>query len=155
MHCDFAFTGSLTHWARVTHICVGNLTTIGSDKGLSPDWRQAIIWTNTGILLIGPWGTKFGEILIKILTFSFMKMDLKVSSAKWRPFCLGLNVLKHIYLKYLSINLISETLIHLFWRPMVVISIGCLHVCVYYHKTRAMFQKLFWIELNIFLSILW
>ena len=36
------------------HICIGNLTTIGSDNGLSPDQRQAIIWTNAGILLIEP-----------------------------------------------------------------------------------------------------
>ena len=43
----------LTHWGRVTHICVGNLTTIGSDNGLSPGRRQAIIWTNAGILSIG------------------------------------------------------------------------------------------------------
>ena len=43
----------LTHWGRVTHICVGKLTIIGSDNGLSPDRRQAIIWTNDGILLIG------------------------------------------------------------------------------------------------------
>ena len=53
---------TLTHWGRVTHICVGNLTTIGSDIGLSPGRRQAIIWTNTGILLIGPLGTNFSEI---------------------------------------------------------------------------------------------
>ena len=33
----------LTHWGRVTHICVGKLTIIGSDKGLSPGRRQAII----------------------------------------------------------------------------------------------------------------
>ena len=45
---------TLTHWGRVTHICVSNLTIIGSDTGLSPDRRQAIIWTNAGILLIGP-----------------------------------------------------------------------------------------------------
>ena len=32
----------LTHWGRVTHICVGNLTIIGSDNGLSPGRRQAI-----------------------------------------------------------------------------------------------------------------
>ena len=44
-------------------------------------------------LLIGPLGTNFSEILIEILTFSFKKMRLKESSAKWRPFCLGLNVL--------------------------------------------------------------
>ena len=36
----------LTHWGRVTHICVGNLTIIGSDNGLSPGRRQAIICTN-------------------------------------------------------------------------------------------------------------
>ena len=40
----------LTHWGRVTHICVGNLTIIGSDNGLSPGRRQAIIWTSAGIL---------------------------------------------------------------------------------------------------------
>ena len=76
----------LTRWGRVTHICVGNLTIIGSDIGLSPGRRQAIIWTNAGILLIGPYGTNFSEFLIEILTFSFSKMSLKVSSAKWRPF---------------------------------------------------------------------
>ena len=85
----------LTHRGRVTHICVGNSTIIVSDNGLSPYRRQAIIWTNAGILLIGPLGTNLSEILIEILTFSFMKMRLKVSSAKRRPFCLGLNVLTH------------------------------------------------------------
>ena len=54
----------LTHWGRVTHICVGNLTIIGPDNGLSPGRRQAINWTNAGMLLIGPWGTNFSEILI-------------------------------------------------------------------------------------------
>ena len=86
--------GLLTHWGRMTHICVSNLITIGSVNGLSPGRRQAITWTNAGILLIGPLGTNFSEILIQIPTFSFKKMRLKVSSAKWRPFCLGLNVLK-------------------------------------------------------------
>ena len=33
----------LTHRGRVTHLCVGNLTIIGSDNGLSPGRRQAII----------------------------------------------------------------------------------------------------------------
>ena len=65
----------------------------GSDNGLPPDWRQAIIWKNAGILLIGPLETNFSEIVIKIHTLSFKKMHLKMSSGKWRPFCLGLNVL--------------------------------------------------------------
>ena len=81
------------YWGREMHICVGKLTIIGSDNGLSPDRRQAIIWTNDEILLIGPLGTNFSEILIAILTLSFKKMRLKVSSVKRRPFCLGLNVL--------------------------------------------------------------
>ena len=38
--------GKLTHWGRVTHICVSNLTIIGSDNGLSPGRRQAIIGTS-------------------------------------------------------------------------------------------------------------
>ena len=84
----------LTHWDRVTHICVSELTIIGSDNGLSPGRRQAIIWTNDGILLIEHLGTNFSEILIGIQTFSFKKMHLKMSSAKWRPFCLGLIVLR-------------------------------------------------------------
>ena len=85
---------SLTHWGRVTHICVSEQTIIGSDNALSPGRRQAIIWTNDGILLIEPLGTNFGELPIEILLFSFKKMRLKVSSAKWRLFPLGLNVLK-------------------------------------------------------------
>ena len=77
----------LTHWDRVTHICVGNLTIIGSDNGR----HQAI--TNVGILLIGPLGTNFSEMLIEIHTFCFEKFHLKMSPVKWRPFCLDLNVL--------------------------------------------------------------
>ena len=83
----------LTHWGQVTHICLGNLTIIGPDNGLSPGRRQVIIWTNAGLLLIGPFGTNFSEILFGIQTFSFKKMHFKMSSAKWRPFCLRLNVL--------------------------------------------------------------
>ena len=93
IHGNCAYTLWLTHWGRVTHICVSKLTIIGSDNGLSPDRRQAIIWTNAGLLSIGPLGTNFSEILIEILKFSFKKMHLKVSSAKRQPFCPGLNVL--------------------------------------------------------------
>ena len=84
---------ALTHWGRVTHICVSNLTIIGSDNGLVPTKPQAIIWTNAGILLIGPLGRNFNEILSEILTFSFKKARLNVSSAEWGLFGLGLNVL--------------------------------------------------------------
>ena len=85
----------LTQWGGVTHICVIKLTIIGSDNGLSPGRHQAIICTNAGILLIRPLGTNFIEILIGIQTFSFKKMHLKMSSAKWCPFCFHFNVLTH------------------------------------------------------------
>ena len=85
---------TLAHWGRVTHICVSDLIIIGLDNGLLPGRCQAIIWTNAVILLIGHLGTNFSAILIEIITLSFKKMHLKVSSVKWRQFCLCLNVLK-------------------------------------------------------------
>ena len=84
---------SLTHWGRVTHNCVSKLTIIVSDNGLSPGWRQAIIRSIAGILWIESVETIFSEILIKIHAFSFRKMHLKMSSGKWLPSCLGINVL--------------------------------------------------------------
>ena len=68
--CVAIFPVYLTDWGWVTHI-----------------------WTNAGILLIGPLGTNFSEISIGIQTFSVTKMHLKMSSAKWRPISLYLSVL--------------------------------------------------------------
>ena len=80
---------ALTHWGRVTHIGISKLTIIGSDN----ERRQASIWINAVILLIGTLVTNFSETLSKIHIFSFKKMYLNTSSAKRRPFCLGRNVL--------------------------------------------------------------
>ena len=85
----------LTCLGRVMHICVSEITIIGSDNGLLPGRRQAIIWTNARILLTGTLGANFSEILIKIYIFSFKKMHLNMLSAKWRQFCLGLNTLNN------------------------------------------------------------
>ena len=82
----------LNHWGRVTHICVSKLTIIGSDNGLSPGRRQAIIWTNEGILLIGPLETNFSEIWIEIHIFS-LKNAFENDVKKLQPSCLGLNML--------------------------------------------------------------
>ena len=103
------------HWGRERQICVSELTIIGSDKGLSPGRRQAIIWTNAGIMLIGPLGTNFSEILIEIYTFSFEKMYLKMLSRKWRPSCLGLNVLMSLYKKVKVYWFISHYNTHPRW----------------------------------------
>ena len=81
------FTTQLTHWGRVMHMRQYNIPILVR--------RQAIIWTNAAILLIGPLGTNFSEILTAIHTFSFKKMHLKISSAKMtailsRPQCVNL-----------------------------------------------------------------
>ena len=80
--CDYLSILGLSHWGRVTPICVFNPTIIGSDNGLSPGRRQAIICTSAGILSIGPLGRNFGEHSIKIHISSLKKMHLKMSSGK-------------------------------------------------------------------------
>ena len=77
----------LTHLPLCCIYALMNQMSIGSDNSLSPIRRQAIIQTIAGLLSIGPSGTNFSGILIKMKNFSFMKMHLKISSAKWRPFC--------------------------------------------------------------------
>ena len=67
------------------HKCVSKLISIVSGNGSLPGRRQAIIWTNAGMLLMGPLGTNFSEILIEIYTFSFKKMHLAAISS--RPQC--------------------------------------------------------------------
>ena len=81
--CCHCFHLTLTHWGRVTHICISNLAIIGSDSGLSPGRRQAIIWTDAGILLIEQTAVKFES------KFSLKKIHLKMWSAKflYQPQC--------------------------------------------------------------------
>ena len=143
-------------WDGVTHICVNNLTIIGSDNGLSPGRCQAIIRTNARILLIGPLGplgTNYSESLIKIHTFSFMKMHLKIS-AKWRPVCLGLNVIKTlIHLSWIAeINFPSckHPLAHLWLlRPSEITSHTLLsHLVIYFEMTGSLACMLSQIDLK-------
>ena len=71
---------TLTHWGRVTHICINELTKHGQ--------CQAIIWTSVGIFLIGPFGTN-GEILIEIYTLSFNKIHWKMVAILSQPQCVN------------------------------------------------------------------
>ena len=84
----------LNDWGRVMHICVNELSSIIADNWLSPEWRQAIIWTNARILLIGLIATNLSKILIDVQTFSFKKINFSMLSGKWWPYCLDLNILK-------------------------------------------------------------
>ena len=72
---------TLTHWGEWCIYASVSYATITSDNGLLSGRRYAIIWTNAGILLIGPFRRHFSGILIQIQTFSFKKMHLEVSSA--------------------------------------------------------------------------
>ena len=85
----------LTQWGRVTHICINKLTIISSDNSLLPGRRQAFIYTNAGILLIGSLETNFSEILIKILTFSLNENVVwKIAAILSWPQCVNINIWK-------------------------------------------------------------
>ena len=74
-----------------------NLVIIGSDNGMPPAQRQAIIWTNADMQSFWPWGINFNGILLEIWNFSFKKLHLKTSPPKWRSYCRSLNVKWHTY----------------------------------------------------------
>ena len=77
----------------MTHICVIKLIIIDSDNGLAPVRRQAIIWTNAGILSIGPfnWNKlqwKFNRnSYIFIQENAFENVVWKMASILSRPQC--------------------------------------------------------------------
>ena len=116
------------------HICVNKLTTIGSDNGLSPGQCQAIFWNNVGILLIGHLGTNFTENQIEILTFSFKKMHLKMSSGIWRPFCLSLNVFNQ------ALTTVSMILVSCLWIEHVIMG-DPLHSRALAHSRAPLFTQ--------------
>ena len=94
---------------------VSKLTIIGSDNDLSLGRCQAIIWTNAAILLIEHLGTKVNGIIIEIHTFSFKKIHSKMSSAKWQPFCICLNVLRPtlFHMKYWKYQFVKSIWIYI------------------------------------------
>ena len=91
----FPELNKLTHWGRATHICVSKLTTIGSDNGLSPGRRQAIIWTIAGILLFGPLETNRWKFNLNSNIFI---QENAFENVVWEmaSICLGLNVLMSV-----------------------------------------------------------
>ena len=93
LQMTFSNAFTLTHWGRVTHICVSKLIIISSDNGLSPGRRQAIIWTNAGIMLIGLLGTNFSEIdlYIFIQENAFENVLWKVAAILSWPQCVNEN----------------------------------------------------------------
>ena len=60
-----------------------------------PVWRRAITWTNAGVLSAGVLWTNFNEIWIRVLSISFQKMHLKMSSAELAAILSGGDELNH------------------------------------------------------------
>ena len=88
----------LTNWVRVAYICVSGLTMFGSDNGLSP------IWTNAGIMLIGPWGQTSVKSQAQFIHFysrkCIWKCCLRMAVILSWPQCVNF-----IYLRIMSIVL--------------------------------------------------
>ena len=85
----------------MTQICVGKLTIIGSDNGLSPGRRQAIIWTNARILLIWPLWTNFSDIFYQnSITFipenELENVVCEMASILSRPKCVNYELLEEL-----------------------------------------------------------
>ena len=79
-------------------------------------------WYRYCILSVGPLGINFSEISMEIQTFSFKKMRLKVSSAKWWPFCFSLDVLKY--------SLFSWKQCPWMWKGILQFQLGHDHMCL-------------------------
>ena len=79
----------LSHWGRVTHICVGKLTNFVSDNGLLSGRRQGHYLNQCWNIVNWTLRENLQWNLIGIIEENALKM----SSTKWRPFCLSLNVL--------------------------------------------------------------
>ena len=86
---------------RVTGLCVGKSPMIGAFPAQRASnaeivfiwWRhQEVTPVQAGLLSTGPQGRYFSEISNEFRWFSFRKMHLNISFAKWRPFCLGLGL---------------------------------------------------------------
>ena len=83
----------LCHWGRLMHLCVSKLTIIGSDNGLSPGRRQAIIWTNAGILLIGLQCNVNKKWYILIQENVFQNVVKKLAAILSQPQCVKIQIL--------------------------------------------------------------
>ena len=105
----------------MTHKCVSKLIIIVSDNGLSHGDKPLSELTMNGLLnqcwnIVNPnLRSNFSEIVSEIHIFSFRKMHLKMSAAKW-PFCPGLNVstICHVFTAYIQmLGLIVRYISHL------------------------------------------
>ena len=132
----------------MTHICVGNQPIIGSDNDLLPGQCKASIWTSARILSIEPLGIDFSEISIANDTFLFKKMHLEMSSGKWVPFGLGLNVLRYIQaLSTVRLTQMCTSWWHFIHQYIIFVCLQVMNNCYWTLSCtcRAVFIYQFWV----------
>ena len=96
-NCRSWYLFSLTHWGRLTHICVSKPAIIVSDNTHWFSHHLDQCWN----MFDGAMGTSFSEILIKIYTFLLNKIHLKMSSAKsWVFFSASMSWMVNVKSQY-------------------------------------------------------
>ena len=150
------FVSMLTHRGRVTHIGVGNLAIIGSDNGLSPGRRQAIISTNAGVFFYLTLRDKLQWNINGNWCIFIREMYSKMSSVKYRPSYLGLNVLRQcIRLVFLLPWLLT---ISLWFHRIYKYPQSAVDICVTYFKEHIFpidCAKKNHVRPNVLMSCLW
>ena len=109
-------------------MCVSKLTIVGWDNGLSPGWREAIIWTNAGILLIRRLGTNCDEIwIIFFIFFSFIRENAFENDRKLA----AIFVLPSVHIEnYETLSMNVQT-----WHHLIYVY-HWIHDCIANGKTR-------------------
>ena len=78
----------LTHWGRVTHICVGKLTIIGSDNGLAPTRNQCWDIVNWNLRNKLQWNLKRNSYIF-IQENAFENVVWRMAAILSRPQCVN------------------------------------------------------------------
>ena len=112
----------------VAYICVSKPGNIGSDNGLSPVWRHAIIRTSADLLSIGPLGINVNDIIIKIHTFSlknpFENVISEMSAILSGHQCVNV-CNKHLYVYRLSL---TTKALNVWCIPMIINAVHAYYV---------------------------
>ena len=115
--------------------CVGDLTSISSDIGVSPALSTPSYYLNQcwDIVNWTPWNFIWNSKIF------IQKYALIMSAATWRPFCLGHNVLSYWKIvRHVDINLVlwigsshtrTQTIVHLLGLVLTFLQNSCLFSC--------------------------
>ena len=124
----------------MTHICVSDLNIIGSDNGLSPGRRQAIIWTNAGILKTWILGKDNNAWCLLIYTLSIPWWSCSVSLSSLEPctcvshqyvaWCMACCMYNYIFVLSLHLWGPNMTQLYIFNFLFVVCNVNCVVIYI-------------------------